>query len=111
MSTTSTIRTPRNTHPLLLSIDADEPLRLQEVGTRGEGIDWTIQPDRIPAMIEFVNNHGGPNAWRITKLSDHECERETGNRTACGKPAVARPDHTLLCAEHAEAHAWAEANQ
>lgn len=50
----------------LLSIGHDGPVTARELGTGGAGIVWTVQPENFPQLVEMINRHGGPNAWRIS---------------------------------------------
>lgn len=50
----------------LLRIETTTPTRFRELGKGGQGIDWTVQPENLDRAIQMVNEHGGPNCWRIT---------------------------------------------
>ena len=50
----------------LLSIGHAGPVTARELGTGNAGIAWTVQPEHFPQLVEMINRHGGPNAWRIS---------------------------------------------
>lgn len=50
----------------LIRITNPGPVLVRELGTGWEGIAWTVQPENFPQLVEMINRHGGPNAWRIS---------------------------------------------
>lgn len=50
----------------LQAITHNGPVTVRELGTGRSGIVWTVQPENFPSLIEMINKHGGPGAWKIT---------------------------------------------
>lgn len=58
--------TNTQTMPTLLAITHNGPVRVREVGTGHQGIDWIVQPENFDSVIDMINQYGGPDAWTIT---------------------------------------------
>ena len=58
------------TLPKLLGITHDGPVKVEKLGegTPGNRLTWTVPPERFDSLIEMINENGGPDFWRITKL-------------------------------------------
>lgn len=73
------------TLPRLLTIEqTDQAIRFEERGKGHEGLVWIIQPgnpEGLQRAIDMVNNHGGPNMWKVTEVAPC-CDGTgwTGNR-------------------------------
>lgn len=57
--------TTEPTRPTLQSITADGPVHVRERGAGDDAMFWTVPPERFDALVEFINNHGGPDAWML----------------------------------------------
>lgn len=60
------------TRPKLQSIDHDGPVYLRELGKSWNGINWVVQPENFPTLIEMINTHGGPDCWTIVPLDEED---------------------------------------
>lgn len=53
---------------MLTNITHNGPVEVRQLGTAGQGLVWTVQPENFKSVIAMINANGGPGAWKITAI-------------------------------------------